>query len=129
VASRLEGAEASRRVARTRWTEAMAAEVIGSAERSGQNLAEYCRDRGLNYERVRRWKLRLGAQRAATKRPLFVPVQVVEPAAERGHGRAESTRAGVLELAIGDCVVRACGDVSETMLVRAVRAAKEAARC
>jgi len=107
----------------------MAAEVVGTAERSGQNLADYCRERGLNYERVRRWKMRLGGQRVARKRPHFVPVQVVEPAAERMLGRVGSARDGVLEVAIGDCVVRAFGDVSETMLVRAVRAAKEAGRC
>lgn len=129
MASRVEVAEVSRTAARKRWTEAMAAEVVGAAERSGQKLSDYCRDCGLNYERVRRWKLRLGEERAATKRPLFVPVQVVEPAAEEERVLASSGGTGVVELAIGDCVVRACGDVSEALLVRAVRAAKEAARC
>ena len=129
MAGRLEGTEVTRTAARRRWTTAMAAEVVGAAERSGQKLSAYCRDRGLKYERVRRWQQRLGEESAATKRSLFMPVHVVEPAVQRGPASAESTAAGVLEVAVGGCVVRANGEVGEMMLLRAIRAAKEAARC
>jgi len=35
----------------------------------------------------------------------------------------------MLEFEIGPCVIRTRGDVSEAMLVRALRAAQEAGRC
>jgi transposase-like protein len=116
-------------VRRTRWSDEVAAEVVLDAEKSGQNLKEFCRARGLNYERVRRWRIRLEGQVAPSKRGRgFLPVQVVADAAPAAPRPAEPAD-GVLEFDVGGCVVRTRGDVSEAKLVRALRAAKESARC
>lgn len=110
---------------RSRWTEATAAEVLRAVESSGQNLAEYCRAQGLNYERVRRWKLRLAEQHEPAKGSKFLRVQVTKPAAPP---EAEAAP-GVIELCFGELVIRARGQVSEATLVRVLRAAKAAAQC
>jgi hypothetical protein len=109
----------------------MAADIVRDAERSGQNLREFCRARGVSYERVRRWRLRLASHAAApAKRGRgFLSVQVVSDAAGAAPRRAAVASGGVLEFEVGACVVRAHGDVSEATLVRALRAAREATRC
>lgn len=117
-------------VRRTRWSEAMAADVVRDAERSGRNLRDFCRARGLSYERVRRWRIRLTSQPVPSKRARgFLSVQVVSDAAPAAPIRAESASGSMLEFEIGPCVIRTRGDVSEAMLVRALRAAQEAGRC
>jgi transposase-like protein len=127
VANRAEGVGVVRR---KRWSESMAADIVRDAEHSGQNLKEFCQSRGLNYERVRRWRIRLESQPSASKRGRgFLSVQVVSDAAPASSSRSEAASGGVLEFEIGACVVRAHGDVSEATLVRALRAAREAARC
>jgi len=108
----------------------MAADIVRDADSSGQNLKDFCRARGVNYERVRRWRMRLASQPAPSKRGRgFLSVQVVADAAAAAPRRAAAASGGVLEFEVGGCVVRAHGDVSEATLVRALRAAREAARC
>jgi transposase-like protein len=116
-------------VRRTRWSEALAADIVRDAERSGHNLREFCRGRGLSYERVRRWRIRLEGKAALSKRVRgFLPVQIIADAGAAAPTPG-ATADGALEFEIGGCVVRTRGDVSEAKLVRALRAAKEAARC
>lgn len=43
----------------TRWTRAQAQDVVNDLEASGQSVAEFARQRGLNPERVRRWQRQL----------------------------------------------------------------------
>ena len=69
-------------VRRTRWSEAMAADVVRDAERSGRNLRDFCRARGSSYERDRRWRIRLASQPVPSKRARgFLSVQAVADAA------------------------------------------------
>lgn len=121
--------QVARGAPRRRWSAARAAEVLGEAERSGQELADFCRDRGLNYERLRRWRIRLHAASKSKRSPAFVPVRVVDRAPPHAPPAAESKVPGAVEFDVGGCVVRMRGEVSESMLVRALRAAKEAGRC
>lgn len=99
------------------------------AGQSDHNLTEFCRDRNLNYERVRRWRIRLNAAQKPKRTPVFVPVQVVDAPQRDAALKQDSKVPGVLEFDVGGYVVRMSGEVSEAVLVRALRAAKEAARC
>ena len=117
------------RASRGRWNAAKAAAVVREAEQSGQNLTEFCRDRGLNYERVRRWRIRLNAAAKPKRTPVFVPVEVVAVAQRDVAREQDSKVSGIVEFDVGGYVVRMRGEVSESTLVRALRAAKEAARC
>lgn len=111
------------------WNEATAAGVLREAERSGQTLTEFCRDRELNYERVRRWRIRLNAVTRPKRVTSFVPVEVVDVQVGVRPAVSEGKVTGVVEFDVGGCVIRMRGDVSEMLLVRALRAAKEATRC
>lgn len=114
-------------VRRQRWSEAEAQDIVREAASSGQNLREFCQGRGVAYERVRRWRIRLEERTARSKRMrTFLPVEVVASTAAANSGGAS---AGVVEFELGPCVVRARGEVSESMLVRALRAVRESARC
>ncbi len=117
------------RASRRRWSAAKAAAVVREAEQSEQNLTEFCRDRGLNYERVRRWRIRLNAAPKPKRTKAFVPVQVVDAPQQDVTPIQDSNVSGLLEFDVGGYVVRMRGEVSEAMLVRALRAAKEAAQC
>jgi hypothetical protein len=44
---------------RNRWSESRAREVLAQADASGLSDVEFARRRGLRYERLRRWRLRL----------------------------------------------------------------------
>lgn len=121
---------AIRRAAWARWSPAKASAVVREAEQSGQNLTDFCRERGLNYERVRRWRIRLNmAPKKKPAVPRFVPVQVVDVPLCDATPKPDSKVHGVLEFDVAGCVVRMRGEVNESMLVLALRAAKEAARC
>lgn len=117
------------RASRGRWSAAKAAAVVRDAEQSGQNLTEFCRERGLNYERVRRWRIRLNASSKPKRAPIFVPVQVVDAPQRDAAANEDGKVSGLIEFDVGGYVVRMRGEVSESTLVRALRAAKEAARC
>ena len=117
------------RARRRRWSAAKAAAVLREAEQSGQNLADFCRDRELNYERVRRWRIRLNTASKPKRTPTFVPVQVVDAAQRDAAPEPDSKVSGLIEFDVGGCVLRMHGEVSEAMLVRALRAAREATRC
>jgi len=129
VTSGVEGVGVVRRESRRRWSAARAAEVLREAEGSGQNLAEFCRERELNYERVRRWRIRLSGSAKPKRAPRFIPLQVVEEQWRAVPPADESKVPGVVEFDVGGCVVRMRGEVSEAVLVRALRAAKETAGC
>ena len=117
-------------VRRKRWSEAVAADIVRDAKDSGQNLSEFCRARGVSYERVRRWRIRLESRAPRSKRGRgFLPVRVVADAAPAAPTRAEAASGSLVEFDLGTCVVRTHGDVSEATLVRALRAARESARC
>jgi predicted MarR family transcription regulator len=116
------------RASRGRWSAAKAAAVLREAEQSEQNLTEFCRARDLNYERVRRWRVRLNAA-PKPKRAAFVPVHVVDVARHDEDPKQESKVPGLVEFEVGGCVVRLHGDVSDAVLVRALRAARQAAGC
>ena len=120
----------ARRAARGRWSAAKASAVVREAEQSGQNLTDFCRERELNYERVRRWRIRLsGVSKRPSRATRFVPVEVVDVPLRDTRLEQDSKVHGVLEFDVGGCVIRMRGEVNESMLVRALRAAKEATRC
>ena len=49
----------------TRWTRAQALEIVDELEASGQSMADFGRERGLNPERIRKWRTRF--RREATE--------------------------------------------------------------
>ena len=42
----------------TRWTRTQAREIVDELDASGQSMAEFGRQRGLNPERIRKWRTR-----------------------------------------------------------------------
>jgi len=49
---------------RTRWTPAQAHEVVEALEVSGLSMAQFGRERGLDPERIRRWRARFRREAA-----------------------------------------------------------------
>ena len=64
-----------------RWREAEARAFLSGWRASGQPLTVYCQQRGVQYERVRRWRSKLGSDAgSAGTVPEFKPVRIVEDA-------------------------------------------------
>ena len=76
---------------RERWTVAEARGVLAQWRKSGQPLRAFTRDRGLGYERVRRWHMRLEAEPG---RP-FAPVEVARAAAASRPSAVIELRSGL----------------------------------
>ncbi len=118
--------EARRRVAspqwsRARWSPSEAQRVVEAWRRSGLALSVWCHRQGLEYERVRRWRSRLGARRRPRPKATFLPVRVVE----RGE-RSLEMPAFELELPRG-MRVRVAAQFDEASLARLLRVVESGA--
>ncbi len=61
-----------------RWTERDAQQALRAWRASGLSLAAWCRQQGLGYERVRRWRSQLASGRRRPQTPALLPVDVIE---------------------------------------------------
>jgi hypothetical protein len=94
---------------RTRWTAEQAEAHLEEWRRGGGTLKAYCASAGVQYERVRRWRSRLEAQRGPTLRELRV--------IDRGRLGASG-----LEIALPSGVsVRVSGDFDPERIAALVR--------
>ena len=59
---------------RNRWSESRAREVLAQADASGLGDVEFARRRGLHYERIRRWRLRLKRKGVPVAAPEFAEI-------------------------------------------------------
>ena len=62
---------------RRRWTEAEARVVLATVSESGGSLIAFCRQHGLDAQRIHWWRARLRASRSRPRAPRFVPVRVI----------------------------------------------------
>jgi len=83
---------AKRGWAEGRWREAEARRALAAWRESGLSLAAWCEGEGLGYERVRRWRGRLGS---GARTAALLPVHVV------GGDRAPDSLSFELELPRG----------------------------
>lgn len=77
---------------RVRWKEADARRFLADWRKSGLSLPAHCRARGVGYERVRRWQVKLG-ERETERRIELRAVQVSNAQPELG---AQDVRLEVL---------------------------------
>ena len=68
----------ARRRTTSRWTERDAQQALRAWRASGLSLAAWCRQQGLRYERVRRWRSQLASGRRRPQTPVLLPVDVTE---------------------------------------------------
>ena len=68
--------------ARLRWTVRDAQRALGAWRASGLSLPAWCRQEGVAYERVRRWRSQLASGPRRLQTAALLPVQVLE--SERG---------------------------------------------
>ncbi len=64
--------------ARLRWTAREAQRTLGAWRASGLSLAAWCRQEGVGYERVRRWRSRLASGPRSSQTAALLPVHVLE---------------------------------------------------
>lgn len=69
--------DVARLAKRRRWTEAEARVVLAAASESAGSLAAFCRQHGLDVQRIHWWRARLGAPRSRPRAPRFLPVRVI----------------------------------------------------
>ena len=67
-----------RRWARLRWTERDAQRVLEAWRASGLSLPAWCRQEGVGYERVRRWRSQLDSEPRCPQASALLPVHVLE---------------------------------------------------
>ena len=113
---------------RRRWSAEEAGRVVQAAERSGKSLPEFCRQHGVEYERVARWRRKPKADKPGPKQStLLLPLRVLqdedEPVSEKNGGNGEQRWA--VEVDGGTFRVRLSEGASQELLSRALRAARE----
>ncbi len=81
---------------RKHWNEKTAARVLAAWRESGISLGGFARANGLNAERVRSWRKRIGSGAVATT-PTVAPMTFI-PAAVMGAARAVVRLPGGVEL-------------------------------
>lgn len=67
-----------RRWARLRWTQREAQRALEAWRASGLSLPAWCREEGVAYERVRRWRSQLDSEPRCQQTPALFPVHVLE---------------------------------------------------
>jgi transposase-like protein len=110
---------------RKRWKAEDAGEVVRAIEKSGMSAAEFCRQCGLGYTRIVRWRRRLG-KKAAQRRQgaLLLPIRVVKDV-EPEQGSATGEGQWAVELDCGGFCLRVSETATEELISRALGAAKE----
>ena len=69
---------ARRRLATLRWTARDAQRALEAWRASGLSLPAWCRQEGVRYERVRRWRTQLASGRRRPQTAALLPVDVTE---------------------------------------------------
>jgi transposase-like protein len=113
---------------RKRWSAKEAGKVVREAERSGKPLREFCRQHGLEYERLARWRRKLKrGKRGPKASPMLLPLRVVEDengkVSEKGSGNGKQWWA--VEVDGGTFRVRISEGASLELMSRALRAVRE----
>jgi transposase-like protein len=113
---------------RKRWSAEEAGKVVRAAERSGESLSEFCRQHGVEYERLARWRRKLKrGKRGPKPSPILLPLRVV--ADENGKVSEKGSENGKQRWAVevdgGTFRVRLSEGASQELLSRALRAARE----
>ena len=98
-----------------RWTEADALVVVREFRRSGLSAEEFGRQHGLHPVRVIRWAARVSDEvRSGRDVPLLLPVHVTAPMRV------------LVEIALGERILRVPADLDEVQVARLVRAVESA---
>ncbi len=79
----------------TRWTRAQAREIVDELEASGQSMAEFGRQRGLNPERIRKWRTRFRREATEASPRIVELVARREATAEGGPAQYRRLKACV----------------------------------
>ncbi len=81
------------RAATSRWTKRDAQRALAAWRASGLSLPAWCRQEGVRYERVRRWRTQLASGRRRVQTATLLPVDVAESErAERAGFELEHSR-------------------------------------
>ena len=94
-------------MARRRWSESERREILAAQEESGLSAWSFARAAGVPYTTLAYWKRHAGAGEGTAR---FVPVEI------------ERESVALVELVVGDVVVRVGADFDDAHLVRVVRA-------
>lgn len=108
VPERLEG---SPRQLRRFWSDEFKAFAVEEASRPGANISAIARQLGIRPAQLFRWRREFGAESPQSSAPA---------------GGQRAGCAAVVEVVIGDAVVRAGSDVDEAHLQRVIRAVRSA---
>jgi transposase-like protein len=86
--------DARQRRATRRWTRREAQQAVADWRTSGLSLPAWCRQEGVGYERVRRWRRQLASRSRRSQTATWLPVHVVEsePAADAPGFELELSR-------------------------------------
>jgi transposase len=110
---------------RRRWSVEAKARIVEESLTPGANVSAVARAHGLSPQQVFAWRrkaIRSGAiailpERAVAAAQSFAPVEVAHD---------EASRAGGLEIVIGDATIRVESGVARTLLIEAIRAVRSA---
>lgn len=112
---------------RRRWPDEVKARIVAESYAPGGRVADIARLHGTTRWQVYHWRklarrglLALPAPAGAAAAPAFAAVVVEEPP------RTEAAAAAVLEIVVGEVVIRAPRAADEAQLARAIRAARTA---
>lgn len=110
---------------RRRWPDEVKARIVAESYAPGGRVADIARLHGTTRWQVYHWRklarrglLALPAPAGAAAAPAFAAVVVEEPP------RTEAADAAVLEIVVGEVVIRAPRAADEAQLARAIRAAR-----
>jgi len=110
---------------RKRWKAEDAGEVVRAIKQSGMSAATFCRDHGIGYNRIVRWRRRLRKKTAQRRQgALLLPIRVVKDG-EPEKGRSTGEGQWAVELDCGGFCLRVSETATEELISRALGAAKE----
>lgn len=117
--------EALRTIAsKRRWSWDDAQVVLKALDESGGPVSAFCRATGLTYFRVLQWnQKRQQARGARDEQPTFLPLRVIEETNGQRKDSNERSKWAV-QIELSDCLIRVAEGASETIVTRAVRAAR-----
>ena len=114
---------------RRRWPEEVKARIIAESLMPGARVAEVARRHGTTRGQIYDWRLAreglLVLPAPVGSEPAFAAVVVEEPPPPPRPAK-KPAGAGVLEIVVGDVVIRAPRGADEEQLARAIRAARAA---
>jgi transposase-like protein len=110
---------------RKRWKTEDAGEVVRAINESGMSAAEFCRQWGLGYTRIVRWRRRLRKKAVQRRRgALLLPIRVVNDSGPEKDGETSQGQWAV-ELECESFRLRVAETATEDLISRALGAAKE----